>query len=251
MPRTARKKSKTGIYHIMLRGVNKQRIFEDEEDCEKFLQTLEFYKAESGYKIYAYCLMGNHIHLLIKEGEDFGIAMRRIGASFVYWYNWKYQRSGHLFEDRYKSEVIENDGYLLTALRYIHQNPIKAGMVKCVGDYEWSSYSEYVDKEKMVDVDFILNLFDANREKAIDAFKTYNNEVDNSKCIDVVESKRLTDEEVTEIIKEKCGVVRCSEVAILDKKRRYACLELLKEYELTSRQISRLTGVCRSVVLKA
>jgi putative transposase len=90
MPRGARQKSKTGIYHIILRGHNRQIIFEDDEDKEKFLQTLNRYKESSGYKVYGYCLMGNHIHLLLHEQkEDIGLIMRRIGASYVYWYNFK------------------------------------------------------------------------------------------------------------------------------------------------------------------
>jgi len=110
MPRTGRERSKSGIYHIVLRGSNRQTIFEDEEDAIKFLETLQTYKEKSGYKIYAYCLMGNHVHLLLKEEqEELGIIMRRIGASYVYWYNWKYQRCGHLFQDRYKSEVVEDE----------------------------------------------------------------------------------------------------------------------------------------------
>jgi len=77
--------------------------------------------------------MGNHVHLLIKEEtEELGVIMRRIGASYVYWYNRKYNRCGHLFQDRYKSEVVEDERYLLTVLRYIHQNLLKAGMVKDV-----------------------------------------------------------------------------------------------------------------------
>ena len=117
MPRTGRERSKSGIYHIVLRGSNRQTIFEDEEDAIKFLQTLQTYKETSGYKIYAYCLMGNHVHLLLKEEqEELGIIMRRIGASYVYWYNWEHQRCGHLFQDRYKSEVVEDENYLLTVL---------------------------------------------------------------------------------------------------------------------------------------
>ncbi len=113
MPRSARKKSISGIYHVVLRGTNKQRIFEDDQDNQKFLQTIRAHKKTSGYEVYAYCLMSNHIHLLMKEGkEDLGIVFRRIGASFVYWYNWKYSRKGHLFQDRYKSEVVESDKYL-------------------------------------------------------------------------------------------------------------------------------------------
>ena len=104
MPRKPREKSSTGIYHVILRGINGQVIFEDHEDFEKFLQTIIKYKDVSEYEIYAYCLMSNHVYLLIKEGkEDLGIVFRRIGARYVYWYNWKYNRRGHLFQDRYKS----------------------------------------------------------------------------------------------------------------------------------------------------
>lgn len=91
MPRQARVKSETGIYHIMLRGINQQLIFEDEEDHIKFLQIVGDYKAVSGYKILAYCLMGNHIHILIKEEkEQIEQIFKRIGGKFVYWYNGKY-----------------------------------------------------------------------------------------------------------------------------------------------------------------
>ena len=118
MPRKTRKKSKSGIYHIILRGQNRQIIFEDDEDKEKFLQTIEECKRKSGFELYGYCLMRNHIHLLLHELKDeTGIIMRRIGASYVYWYNWKYRRCGHLFQDRYKSETVETDEYFLTEPR--------------------------------------------------------------------------------------------------------------------------------------
>ena len=127
MPRQARKKSNSGIYHIILRGVNRQQIFEDNEDYYKFLQVVEESKAISGFELFAYCLMSNHIHLLLKEiQEPIEQIMKRITTRFVYWYNIKYQRSGHLFQDRYKSEPVEDDAYFLTVIRYIHQNPVKA-----------------------------------------------------------------------------------------------------------------------------
>ena len=117
MPRQARKKSSAGIYHIMLRGVNQQQIFEDGEDCDKFLQVLKDCKAISEFKLFAYCLMGNHIHILLQEtNEPIELLMKRIATRFVYWYNIKYQRVGHLFQDRFKSEPIENDAYFLTVL---------------------------------------------------------------------------------------------------------------------------------------
>ncbi|WP_308160333.1 transposase [Bacillus sp. ISL-77] len=137
MPRRARVKSGSGIYHIMLRGANRQEIFHDDADCLNFLDLLHKYKLKTKVKIYGWCLMSNHIHLLLREGnEDISTTMKRIGVSFVMYYNWKYGTSGHLFQDRFKSENVENDQYLLTVVRYIHQNPLKARIVKRVYDLE-------------------------------------------------------------------------------------------------------------------
>ncbi|MDO9565422.1 MAG: transposase, partial [Candidatus Desulfaltia sp.] len=97
MPRRAREKSSTGVYHVMVRGINRQDIFNDEEDKQKLVSTLKRYKEICGYDVYGYCLMSNHIHLLLKEGrEPITQVMKRIGASYVYWYNMKYERYGHL-----------------------------------------------------------------------------------------------------------------------------------------------------------
>ena len=127
MPRKARIESKSGIYHIMLRGINRQQIFEDDEDFEKFLWVLKDVKQLSRFKLYGYCLMGNHIHLLLKpENEPLELIFRRIGSKYVYWYNLKYQRTGHLFQDRFKSEPVESISSFFVVLRYIHQNPQKA-----------------------------------------------------------------------------------------------------------------------------
>jgi putative transposase len=121
MPRRARKLSLTGIYHVMLRGINQQKIMEDKEDKEKLLTILKECKLISGYKLYAYCLMGNHLHLIIKvEEEPLDKIFKRICGRYVYWYNAKYRRVGHLFQDRFKSEPIEDERYLLSVLRYIH-----------------------------------------------------------------------------------------------------------------------------------
>lgn len=91
----------------------------------------------------------------------------------MYWYNRKYQRCGHLFQDRYKSEAVEDDRYFLTVLRYIHRNPVKAGIVKDIADYKWSSYSEYMGNSKIIDTDFVLKLFNDDKEKAIVSFMDF------------------------------------------------------------------------------
>ena len=157
MPRQARKKSNSGIYHIILRGVNRQQIFEDNEDYYKFLQVVEESKAISGFELFAYCLMSNHIHLLLKEiQEPIEQIMKRITTRFVYWYNIKYQRSGHLFQDRYKSEPVEDDAYFLTVIRYIHQNPVNAEICKNPKNYSFSSYNEYFKTTTFVDCNYVF-----------------------------------------------------------------------------------------------
>ena len=165
MPRQARKKSASGIYNIMLRGINQQVIFEDEEDNNKFIETIKTYKAISGYKIYAYCLMSNHVHLLLKvEKEDLDLIIKRIAGSYVYWYNWKYHRRGHLFQDRFKSEPVEDDSYFLTVLRYIHQNPVKGNIVEDVEKYVFSSYNDYIEEEtELIDLDFVFSIYKQRR----------------------------------------------------------------------------------------
>ena len=98
MPRKARRKSATGVYHIILRGINKQIIFEDADDFRTFISVLEHYRKKCDFGLYAYCLMSNHIHLLIRENKmDIGDVMKKIEVTFVKWYNEKYQRIGHRF----------------------------------------------------------------------------------------------------------------------------------------------------------
>ena len=190
-----------------MRGINRQSIFEDDEDYLKLLHILEQYKHKCGYQLYAYCLMGNHLHLLLKIGkEPLEQVMRRIWGSYVYWYNYKYQRVGNLFQDRFKSEPIETDAYLLTVQRYIHQNPLKAGLVKEIENYKWSSYCEYLKEARLADVDYLLEILDADREKAIKCFIKYNNEVNNDVCLDHNEKTRINDNEARAIIKKVCNV---------------------------------------------
>ncbi len=246
MPRQARRKSESGIYHIMLRGINKQVIFEDEEDNLKFLETLKNYKAISGYKIFAYCLMSNHIHLLLKqEKENLDLIIKRIASSYVYWYNWKYHRSGHLFQDRFKSEPVEDNSYFLTVIRYIHQNPIKVGLSKSIDGYKFSSYNEYINTPFVVDIDFCLGIIDKEQ------FIEFNNEYSQDSCLEIEEDNfRLTDDEAKEIIRKisKCKTINEFQNLSTDKRNKY--LKVLRNRGLSIRQISRLTGIGFNIVRK-
>nr|WP_092073186.1 transposase [Dendrosporobacter quercicolus]NSL48746.1 transposase [Dendrosporobacter quercicolus DSM 1736]SDM55306.1 REP element-mobilizing transposase RayT [Dendrosporobacter quercicolus] len=253
MSRQARQKSESGIYHIIVRGINKQVIFEDDEDREKFIGYLQYYKDIASYLLYGYCLMDNHIHLLIKEGkESIGNTMKRIGVSYVSWYNRKYDRAGHLFQDRFKSEVVETDEYLLTVLRYIHQNPVKAGKEKSVEIYKWSSYAEYIGKSKIIETGFILGIFAEEREKFIVHFQNYMNEYADANCIEINEKKRMSDDKIKKIIQKYAKVKMPTELQNMEKTKRDEIVRKIKEMNgISTRQIARLTGMSQSVIAKA
>ena len=232
MPRQARKRAESGIYHIMLRGINQQQIFEDEEDNEKFLQILKECKELSGFKLLAYCLMGNHIHLLIREGEEsLEQVFKRIGGRFVYWYNVKYRRVGHLFQDRFKSEPVDSDAYLLTVIRYIHQNPVKAGICAKPEEYPWSSWREYLSEPWITDVSCTDGLID--REDLIE----YHRQPGQEKCLDIPDKPtiRLTDEQAMEAVKRITGCENVSEFQKLTPIVRDKAIRELRDSHLSLR----------------
>ena len=128
MPREARKLSGSNIYHVMLRGINRQDIFEDDSDRRHFMFVLKECKEISGFRLHAFVLMSNHIHVLIEPADEpLDTVISRIGIRYAVWYNRKYQRAGHLFQDRFRSENVETDQYYMTVFRYILRNPAKEG----------------------------------------------------------------------------------------------------------------------------
>ena len=198
--------------------------------------------------------MDNHIHLLIKESEeDIGSIMKRIGVRYVSWYNRKYNRCGHLFQDRFKSEVVETDEYLLTVLRYIHQNPMAAGIVKRLEDFSGSSYAEYLGHYKIIDGDFILGIFSKEAEKALTRFKIFMAErADGESCIELKSKVVLTDEEVKELIQKQANVKTPLALQAMKKEERNKYIRKIKSIPgVTTRQIARLIGISQSVISRA
>jgi len=245
MPRVAREKSSTKIYHIMLRGINKQSIFEDDEDYEKFIQTLSDCKQLSGFELYGYCLMGNHVHLLLKIGrEELEQIFKRLGSRYVYWYNNKYARCGHLFQDRFKSEAVEDGKYFIKVLRYIHQNPLIAKICDKLEDYRWSSYNDYIRKKGIVDYEYALTII---KEKS---FIDFMNEKNHDRCLEFEEkNKRITDVELIIKIEE---MFKIKAIMIQNEPRdkmEQLLKRILEEIEgVSTRQLSRVTGVSMNII---
>lgn len=249
MPRGPRKKSNSGIYHVMLRGINRQIIFESDGDRYTFLAKIKSFIDEDKFVLYGYCLMDNHVHLLVQELEDdISTAIKRISASYVLWYNKKYDRCGHLFQERFKSEPVETDSYLLTVLRYIHKNPIEAGICKDMVDYRWISYKEYIQEPIIVNTEMCLKRLSSDDDDAIGIFIDYMNEKNEDICLDMDDYVKLTDAEVISEI-HKLGIKNISELQQLDKIDRNKILKKIKAAKgISLRQLSRITGISKSVI---
>jgi putative transposase len=133
------------VCHIMQRGNNKQKIFRDDEDYGELLSLFDEYRNEFAFELYNYCLMPNHLHLLLKifKKEDLPKLMQGIFQSYRFYFKDKYQYTGYLYQGRYKSKLVESDSYLLDCARYIERNPLRAGIADNILQYKWSSYPFY------------------------------------------------------------------------------------------------------------
>ncbi|MCI9216448.1 transposase [Lachnospiraceae bacterium 42-17] len=149
MPRRPRQKSATNCYHVVVRGLNKIAVFQDKREKTRILNLIRENYEKYNIKVYAYCIMSNHFHLLLEaELKELASFMAKIIASFAHYYNYKHNRTGYVFQGRFKSQCIENGSYFWSCLRYIHLNPVKAGMCKSIEDYVQSSVGEYNHPEK-------------------------------------------------------------------------------------------------------
>ena len=245
MSRLARAFSQSGVYHILFRGVNQQNIFEEDADFEKLKQTIAIVKQDLDFEIYAYCFMSSHVHIVMKEKNigDISLIMKRILTKYARWYNIKYGRSGALIANRYKSVPIEIDEYFLQLIRYVHQNPIKAGITDKLENYRYSSFLEYINEKDITDTDFLLQMISKKE------FVEFHQEIDNL-TFRVSDSKRKTDEDVFRFIKKHYQIDNPKIIAEFSKTDRDKILAELKK-EFTVRHLQRITGISRGVITKA
>ena len=179
MPRKARLDVPGTLHHVMVRGIEGSHIFRDEEDRKAFVDRMSALVNETGTRILAWALMGNHVHLLSISGPaGLPTFMRRLLTGYAYSFNRKYRRFGHLFQNRYKSILCDLDPYFLELVRYIHLNPLRAGLVKDLKeleDYPWCGHGILTGKQKdeWPDKDFVLGFFGQKGKRAIRAYREF------------------------------------------------------------------------------
>lgn len=226
----------------------------DDGDRQRFLDILLKKRIDRELAVYAYCLMDNHAHLVLREDRnEISTIMKGIATSYAMFFNIKYSRVGHVFQDRFRSEPITDERYLWAVIRYIHNNPIKAGIANEPNQYKWSSYNHYVDPvaSLMVDSRYILEMISVDLEAAILEFKRFSEQTDDVEYID--------DEEVIRTLAE--GLIYLNaylasrwpgvEKAIIINDK-ILCSEIIHNLRtntnLSLRKIAELLGIHRRVV---
>ena len=251
MPREARRISISNVYHIIMRGIDRQDIFYDDKDRNFFLKQLLEVKKKFELQIYAYCLMYNHIHLVIRVKDNLlSKPIQSLGIRYSQFFNKKYNRSGPFFEERFNSKCVENQKYLLDVCRYVHRNPESAGFAT-TENYKWSSYNEYIKKEKIVDKKVLLYYFNNNINQFIDFTVNYKRDLfqQTKESLEYEFIKKLKDEELADIIVKKFTLNSINDISRFDKIKKKEFIGTLKEIPGTNiTQLARVTRMHRGMI---
>ena len=164
------------VYHVICRGNNRQAIFRDDQDRKRYLEKLSGYCQEKSVDLLAYCLLSNHLHLLVETPEgNLSKMMQAFQTSYTIYFNKRHGRTGHIFEQRYKAMLVDKDNYLLQVSRYIHLNAVSAKIVERSQDFRWSSYSSYLKGKGLVGLKTatVLGYFSGSRSRQIQQYRDY------------------------------------------------------------------------------
>ena len=247
MPRTARKRSESGFYHAIQKGDGNRIIFENARDRKRYVSELAQCVDDFSVKLHAYCLMSNHVHLLLQdEKAELSAFMKRLGESYASYHQKKTGRSGHLFNGRFWSESVDNEPYFLSALRYIHANPEPPGICRAC-DYPWSSYGAYADDKSFVTTELALSLLGG-----VGQFKEFQRSGGTyakpfkSSCL----SHHHSEDELANIALALLGRDTLNNLGKMPPKERRVHVERLDEAGFTVAEIVRITGVGRQSILR-
>lgn len=166
MPRKSRKLIGNAFAHSMVQGINREYIFENDIQKNKYRRLIKKYSQKYNVLIIAYCIMDNHTHLLTytENIENLSLFMKEINTGYAIYYNKSNKRVGYVFRNRFSSKPIYNQEYLLRCIKYIHMNPVKAGICKNEGDYNFSSYKDYLNENEIINSKMLKSVLDKKEE---------------------------------------------------------------------------------------
>lgn len=243
-----RERSPVDMYHVMLRGNARQIIFEDDDDRVRFIHCVLAAKRRYDMKILAWCLMPNHVHLLVRlDYGNLSNAIQRIAMGYAQWFNWRHDRVGHVFQGRFKSKPIVDESNFIAVVRYIHENPKKARLTRSM-DYAWSSLREFrdVSKKPIADRDFTLTLLGGFR-----AFEEIHDR-DNDAIANMAPAYFAPyDLDPFEVAVSIVGEERLATLKSEPRESRDTALDALKAAGLSIRQVAMVTGIGRNIVQRA
>ena len=255
MPRPLRSFSKSKIYHIITKGNNAEEIFYDNQDRRYFLKQLKETKEKFNFEIFTYCLMSNHVHLVIRIDDEYlSKAVQSLIIRYAYYFNQKYKRVGVFVQNRFKSKNVEDQRYFLEVCRYVHRNPEKAGVAK-TQDYPWSSYKEYVGKEEIINKKILLHYFDNDVKKFIKFTNMFNEEKETIDFADYEIMDKLKDDELANIVIKLFNLDSIDEISknFKDKSnedKKYIIKKLNEIKGTNVTQLARVTRIGRKMFIK-
>ena len=254
------------VHRTPVRERSLSPVHSDDTDRQRFLQLLE--QLPQNYTplgerlpdtctLYAYCLMSNHVHLLYRQGtEEVDQSMKRLEVSYAQYFNKKYGRTGHFFQDRFKSEPCEDFSYFLTLLRYIHQNPIKAGITHYAEEYPWSSWHEYIgnDQPYICNTYVPLKRLQQSGLTLQDLIEMVNDPLpDDCGCLEMDETdipQRLSDEQARDILEQICGCRDSAQFQHLPIDSQRTIVAQAATQGAAINQLARITGLSYRQVYK-
>ncbi len=212
MARRPRIEFEGAFYHVLTRGNQRQKIFKTNDDFNKYLEILSDYKNRYNYHLFSYVLMSNHVHLLIQTLKTpLSKILQGVNQRYTTYFNRKYKTVGHLFQGRYKAILCDRDEYLLSLVKYIHMNPVRARVAETPAGYKWSSHSTYSKRitEGIVDTDIVLRMFSEDKAKAGKLYRNFMYDgivVKKESIYSTVDQQVLGGEEFVEKIRDEYDV---------------------------------------------
>ena len=249
MPTVPRRISESGLYHVVARGNGRQLIFYDDADREAFLERLARIVRDREVTIIAWCLMDNHVHLVVQDdSQRFAPVIGSLLGAYAKYFNRKTGHVGSVFQQRFFSEPIEDDEYLIASVRYVHINPEKAGICPAP-EYRWSSYREYADGESdgLCATELVLDLLDGPKGFVELCAGVSVKDVGFEGAVKVTDDEART---MANDIARAFGYADASAVKSLPISQRNAVLASMRGNGLTIRQVERLTGLGTGVIAR-